>query len=351
MNALSPSRARYPGLSIILGLAVVLACPVVLFGQTIDVRYYRGKCGATTAPVPAFLCPPASTPVPDTTGPAGVPDGVVDGLDVPCNTSGDCGGVGCFTGVCTSPAAVIGASCNAGLDCAGVGTCATVGMAAVPNDTTLLCWIGGTPAFCADVYHGAIGLGITKGQEADGVCPDGGIPALTSAIAPVFWMLNTNDVGGTYTATGTVNPAFGTCYDPNPDPGPAASPIVASSPPAVYAFPSLIDIPVGAAGDGGVSLTPAEDPNDPVGYAKYYDVGVHDCAVFASNNLGDALPLRCSTPGPNPGPACGSLVGCTSISSQSICLGLNSPITRQAPDYDGSCGQLPGPPPVEDLCP
>src|SRR5467141_613020 len=165
MNALSLSRSKCTRL---LAISVLLALPNRSTSQTFPsdgIRYFRGKC-TIAAPVPPFLCPPAAVPVPDTNGPAGVPDGFIDGYDVPCNTSGDCGGTSCVLGPDTT------------------------------NDTTLLCWIDVpgllTDPFCADVYHGAIGYGIiTKGQEADGACADGGIPAGAAATAPAFWMLNT----------------------------------------------------------------------------------------------------------------------------------------------------------------
>ncbi len=344
MNAFSASRTECARL---FAISVLLALPTISTGQVFPpdgIRYFRGKCDAA-APVPPFLCPPAVVPVPDTNGPAGAPDGAITGLDVPCNRSGDCAGASCLTGVCTAPAAVVGASCNVPADCGAGGACANP---AQPNDTTLLCWTGvlppvpGGPAFCADLYHGAAGPVITRGQEADGVCPAGGIPAPAAAIAPPFWMLDTNGAG-------SFNPPWMTCFDPNPPPGLPVSPIVAPSPPAFYLYPPVYDIVgIGVIGQGGVLLTAFDDPNNPVGFATSYAVGMHDCGVVAANNLGDALPFRCSTPGPNPGAVCGPGALCT---APSVCLGMGGPIIRQAPDYDGICGQAPGPPPAENLCP
>jgi len=343
MSVLFDSRSKCARLIVVVGL---LALPTVSAGQVFPpngVLYFRGKCDAATA-IPPFLCPPAAVPVPDTNGPAGAPDGAITGLDVPCNTSLDCGGLTCYTGACTAPAAVIGASCNVPGDCGIGGACSNPD---VSNDTTLLCWTGVPPpmpgpAFCADLYHGANGPGITKGQESDGVCVAGGIPAPAAAIAPALWMLDNNGAGSS-------NPPWMTCFDPNPAPGPAVSPIVAPSPPLFFFYPPTYDIMgIGVIGQGGVLFSSFEDPDNPIGFSTTYVVGMHDCTVVAFNNIGDALPYRCSTPGPNPGPACGPNVGCL---APSVCLGLGGPIVQQVADYDGICGQAPGPPPAENLCP
>jgi hypothetical protein len=265
------------------------------------VRYYRGKC--TAGVVPVTLCGPV--------GPVVVAIG-----DVPCNTAANCGA---------------GGACGIA--------------AGVADDTTLVCWVG-PPGLDVDAYHGAAGPGITIGDEGNGAggpAGSGGVP-----FGPPFvWTLNTNAVSGPYAAPpATVNPAFGTCYNPNPAPGPAASipPGWAFPAPLAYPFPARVVMP----GIGGFLGTDVMDPNPPAGYAKYYVIG-HSAPpgvpvpapVFS---LGFANPRRCSKlvaadipvacgPGPTPAGTCGA---------PKVCLGFTPAppappaplVLREVSDYD-----------------
>jgi hypothetical protein len=197
--------------------AGLLLTPGLLAGQAFPpqpLHFYKGRCDGAAA-VPLLCDPVFGIAVTDTYGAAGVPDGAVSGWDVPCNTAADCGGLACFVGECTAPFAAVGFPCNVAsvaVDCGAGGICDPLEEG---NDTTLVCWDGVLPApgTVADLYHGSLGPGSSKGEQADGVCVDGGIPSPAAAVAPApFWMLDTNGPGALVTP-------WATCYGPLPTPG------------------------------------------------------------------------------------------------------------------------------------
>ncbi len=342
----------------------------VLAGQplfALGVQYFRGTCAAGALPAP-LSCPTAGKPM----------VALLAAGTFPCNTAAQCGGgAACLIGVCSAGA--VGAPCNAAADCGFGGVCDLAGPIGAANDQTLLCFIGpSTPIvspFCADLYQGAVGPGITFGQEGS-LLAGSGTPAAVGS--PPYWILNTNDIAGFYTSTGTPNPSYATCLNDNPIPGPAVSApnpvpppgspagvtINFPSPPPGYAgYPGAgvtFDSPLtlGFVGIGGVLLDQIEHPNPPAGYATYFDGNAPLC--FTSNpTLGGApsgaRPLRCSAgagapvPNPNPGVACGPPAG-VCPGADSTCLGFAGPIVRQVSDYSG----LPVFPPTannENLCP